>query len=507
MESSSLIFGLTPIQLLSLFPIILAMYLARKQFHQAMTSLAQIIYAAMRVAAMSVKQAEARLVERNREVLLSSGFEEAERRMEREFDRIGTAVQRDLPEFPKLQRSIIEELMKLDEDYRQCAEVPQGIAEWDKVINAIAGIKPTNDPIVANMLEDILATLKDQHKITLESHRKDVGNRHAVLSRMLPVWQSINKRLEDLQKSIAELNHRSKQVDRYMENYEKVKNRAAIAERQLSSSSMTQFFTSGVVLTVFAVGTIINFNLIALPMSELVGGSSTIGSFNTSDVAGMFIVCLEIVVGVFLMDALRFTRLFSVIGCLDDRKRKIFFWVLLGFLTILAGVESSLAFMRDRIAADMEALRQSLAGVEPSALAASKIPTIGQMILGFILPFILTTVAMPFETFVSSSRTILGLLATAFLRFLAFLLRLVGNLGYYSGRLLINVYDILIFPALWLERIITENFIKSPSEKSSAPPISKTRGSKTTDSTPPQTPEKEKSKAKSTDKETDKEEV
>lgn len=476
MEGTNLIFGLTPIQLLSLIPIIFAMYLARKQFHQAMASFSQIIYAAMRVAAKSVKQAEIRLAHRNREVLMAAGREEAERRMEREFDRISTAVQRDLPAYPKLQRKITEVLMQLEEDYRQCTEIPQGIAEWDKVLKAIASIKPINDPIVTNMLEDILATLKDQHKTTLESHRKDVSNRHSILSRMLPVWQSIQKKLEGLEKSISELNNRSHQVDRYMDSYENVKNRTAMAERQLSSSSMTQFFTSGLVLAVFAVGTIINFNLIALPMSELVGGGSTIGIFKTSDVAGMFIVCLEIVVGVFLMDALRFTRLFSVIGCLDDRKRKIFFWVLFAFLTILAGVESSLAFMRDRIAADMEALRQSLAGIEPSALAASKIPTVGQMILGFILPFILTTVAMPFETFVSSSRTILGLLATAFLRFLAFFLRLLGTIGYYTGRLVINIYDILIFPALWLERIISEKFSKSSSkEKEPNPKIKLTQ--------------------------------
>jgi hypothetical protein len=461
MQNPNLIFGLTPIQLLLIFPIILAMYLARSQFHQAITSLSQIIYSAMRIAAKSVKQAEKRLDKRNREVLLLAGLDEAERRMEREFDRISGAVQRDLPDYPKLQRNITEVLMKLDEDYRQCSEIPQGIAEWDKVLNAIANIKPSNDPIVTNMLEDILATLKDQHKTTLESHRKDVAERHSILTRMLPVWQSISKKLDGLAKSISELINRSEQVDHYMESYKKVKNRTDMAERQLSSSSMTQFFTSGLVLAVFAVGTVINFNLIALPMSELVGGSSTIGAFKTSDVAGMIIVCLEIVVGIFLMDALRFTRLFSVIGCLDDRKRKIFFWVLLAFLTIFAGVESSLAFMRDRIAADMEALRQSLAGIEPTTVAASKIPTIGQMILGFILPFILTTVAMPFETFVSSFRTILGLAATGFLRFLAFLLRLIGNLGFYAGRLIINIYDILIFPALWLERVIMAKFFKS----------------------------------------------
>ena len=463
MESPNLIFGVAPIQLLLLFPIILAMYLARKQFHLTITALARIIYAVMRISANSVRKAEMRLQLRNREVLLAAGQEEAERRMEREFDRIGTAVQRDLPNYPKLQRKINEVLIKLDEDYQQCAEIPQGIAEWDKVLAAIANIKPSNDPIVTNMLDDILNTLKDQHKATLEIHRKNVANRHAILSRMLPVWHSVQKRLEGLDSSISELNDRSRHVDKYMDNYEKVKNRAAMAERHLSSSSLTQLFTSSLVLAVFAVGALINFNLIALPMSELVGVSSTIGAFKTSDVAGMLIVCLEIVVGIFLMDALRFTRLFSVIGSLDDRKRKIFFWFLLAFLTLLAGIESSLAFMRDRMVADMEALRQSLAGIEPSELATSKIPTIGQMILGFILPFILATIALPFETFISSIRTILGIMGAAILRFFAFSLRAVGTLGYYSGRLVINLYDMLIFPALWIERLIQSKKSQKPS--------------------------------------------
>jgi hypothetical protein len=273
-------------------------------------------------------------------------------------------------------------------------------------------------------------------------------------TRMVPQWRATDKTLKGLEKAIDDLTDRSRSVDRCMTDYETVRAHTDMAERQLSSSSLTQFFTSGLVLAVFVIGAIINFNLVALPMSEMVGGASYIGAFKTSDVAGMFIVCLEVVVGIFLMDALRFTRLFSVIGCLDDKKRTWFFWILLAMLTILAGVESSLAFMRDRIAADMEALRQSLAGIETSAVAASNIPTIGQMILGFILPFILTTVAMPFETFISSSRTVLGMAGAWALRPLVFLLRLAGNLGYYLGRLVVNVYDLVIFPALWLEALI-----------------------------------------------------
>ena len=123
-------------------------------------------------------------------------------------------------------------------------------------------------------------------------------------------------------------------------------------------------------------------------------------------------------------------------------------------LTVLAGVESSLAFMRDRIAADLEALRQSLAGVEATAVASSSIPTIGQMIMGFILPFILTFVAIPFESFVSSSRTVLGVVGAWFLQVLAFVLRLLGNIGFYLGRLVVNIYDLIVFPGLWLEGLI-----------------------------------------------------
>jgi hypothetical protein len=138
-------------------------------------------------------------------------------------------------------------------------------------------------------------------------------------------------------------------------------------------------------------------------------------------------------------------------------------------LTILATVESSLAFMRDQIAADMEALRQSLAGVEGGALSASNIPTIGQMIMGFILPFILTFVAIPFESFVSSSRTVLGLLAAWGLRILAFLLRLLGNLGFYCGRMVVNVYDLIIFPALWLEGVVVRALSKKDAEPKTDP--------------------------------------
>lgn len=432
------------------------MYLGRQPFHRSMASMGRIIYNAMRLAAASVRLAEQRLKLRNQEVLLNAGLEMAERKVEREFDRISVAVLRDMNGYPQIQRKLNENLNNLEEDYQNCAEIPQTLPDWVKVIDAIANIKPSGDRMVVNMLEEIHRTLIEQHKSAVERHRRDVAERHTILSRMLPLWRNIQKTIHNVEKSISDLIQRSKKIDRYMTDYEKIRSQSDMAERQLSSSSLTQFFISGVVLAVAVVGAIINFNLVALPMSEMVGGNSYIGDFRTSNVAGMFIVSVEMVLGFFVMDALRITRLFSIIGSMEDKKRQLIFWILFVFLFILACVESSLAFMRDRIAADTEALRQLLADIENTDVAASKIPMMGQMIMGFILPFILTFVAIPFESFVSSSRTLLGLVCAWALRALAFVFRLVGNIGFYMSRLIVNVFDIVVSPILWAENLLRQ---------------------------------------------------
>ena len=473
--------SITPIPFLSILLwillLLMAMYFARRPFHRAMISMGRIIYNGMRLASASVKAAEKRVQIRNREVLMSAGLEHAEHKAEREFERIGIAVQRDLGGYPQLQRKLSEDLLKLEEDYEKCGEIPQSLSDWVKVIDAIAGIQPSGDRMVVNMLEDIHHTLNEQHKMAVERHRRDVAERHRILSHMLPFWRGVQKTLGGVEKAISNLGQRSSKIDRYMDAYEKIRIQTDMAERQLSSSSLTQFFISGMVLAVAFIGAIINYNLVALPMSEMVGGNSFIGSFRTSDVAGMFIVSLEMVVGFFLMDALRITRLFSIIGSLEDHKRKIMFWILLVMLTILASIESSLAFMRDQIAADMEALRQSLAGLESAGPAASKIPMLGQMIMGFILPFILTFVAIPFESFISSSRTVLGILASWGLHALAFFLRLFGNLGFYSAHLVANCYDLIIFPAILLEGWISQTaFRKKSKEQAKAEPSEKKSG-------------------------------
>ena len=155
------------------------------------------------------------------------------------------------------------------------------------------------------------------------------------------------------------------------------------------------------------------------------------------------------------MESLRITRLFPVIGSMDDKMRHMMGWITFALLAILAGVESALAFMGDQIAQNIEAMRLTLApGLDQNAMVTSLIPTVGQMVIGFILPFALAFVAIPLEAFVSACRTVLGIVAAGVLRFLAFLFRLIGNTAYYIGRLVVNLYDLIIFPSIWLEGVV-----------------------------------------------------
>jgi hypothetical protein len=430
-----------------------ALYFARKPFHRAVGSLAKIIHNAMRLTATSVLSAERKLAQRNREVLMAAGLEKAERLVEREFDRINSAVVRDLASYPHLQRQLLELTTRLDEDYSSSADVPPSLPNWRPIIESIAGIKHTGDSMVANMLGEINRTLTEQHKSAIDNYRKSNASRYGILKKMLPVWRKAQKTLNDVGNAIGNLNRRAKSIDRYMDEYEQIRLQTDKAARLLSSSSLMQFFISGLFLLIAFGGGIIIFNMIALPMSEMMGNTSYIGPYRTSDVAVLVIILIELTMGLFIMEALRITRLFPTIGSMDDNMRRRIIWIAFSLLAILAGIESALAFAGDRIAWDLGTLGQPMASIEQSA-SAGMIPAVGQMIVCFIFPFALAFVAIPLESFVSSTRTVLGIIVVGALRLISFVLRLIGNIGYYTGRFVINLYDLLIFPSIWLEGVL-----------------------------------------------------
>jgi hypothetical protein len=251
-----------------------------------------------------------------------------------------------------------------------------------------------------------------------------------------------------------------------MQRYEQIVAKTDRAEHALTVSALTQFFIAALVLAIAAGGALINFKLIALPMSEMVGaGDYLTASLRTSEVAALVIIFVEATMGLFLMETLRITHLFPKIHALSDQMRTRMMWIAFLLLVTLAGIEAALALMRDMLIADKQALLQSLAASHAAAASdgwLARIPTIGQMLLGFILPFALAFVAIPLESFITSARTVGGAALVILTRALAVLLRLAGSFVRQLARVLVTLYDIVIVLPLLAERLLRNGRAPKP---------------------------------------------
>lgn len=437
---------------------VFCLYMARLPAHRLILSLAQVLHHGLRLGASAIKRAERNLVLRNREVLLAAGREAAERTVEREFERVDASVKRDLSAVPTLFRSLSEQVTKIEEDHGKSKQVPPAAPGWVGAVKAVADVESKGDAMVAKILENIHTSLVHAEEQAIGAYRAATQQRHKHLESMTPHWRKATEALGKVEHKITSLLDRSKSVDRYMDEYKNINAKSDRAERMLSSSSIVQFFVSAFVLSVAVGGALINFQLIARPMAEMVGGSSYVAGFKTSDIAALVIILVEISMGLFLMESLRITRLFPVIGALADKTRVRMVYITLTILTLLASVEAGLAFMREVLMQDGLATSAALRGETGahSGSASGWITTTAQMGMGFILPYALTFVAIPMETFVHSLRTVLGICLCGFLRALAVVMRVLGLGCRHVGRFMVDAYDVAIFAPLWIEGMVVK---------------------------------------------------
>jgi len=436
--------------------LITLLYLGRAQAHQLIYSTFRILHTSLRLWARSINQLISRLKHRNTEVLLAAGTLEIQTKIEREFNRIGDIVQRDLSQYPALHREIKQAIETIEADYQNCAEPAPLPPAWGDVVTTIAALPNNGDPTVNKILESIKHSIKDAHQQSLNAYQKADAARHKILANMQPYWRKLDDKMERVKSKVDALDERGEVIDQQMVEYQAIRTGEDKAASILATSSITQFFIAGLVLTIAALGGLINFQLIAMPMSEMVGGTSYIGSVKTSDIAAMVIILIEIAMGLFLLESLRITHLFPLIGSMDDKMRRRMMMISFSILFILAGIEASLAYMRDLLALDHESLQQALIGAQAAAEGSSAqfrwIPSIGQMIMGFILPFALAFIAIPLESFIHSLRTVLGLAAIALLRTLHLILRSSASVVTQISKVVISFYDLIIMVPLSAEK-------------------------------------------------------
>jgi hypothetical protein len=433
------------------------LYAARKLVHDFFRSVGQMVGGPLRLGARWLFAAARDMRERNKAVLIAHGREQVGQLIEREFERISALVTRDLEGYPALQRKLLEEITRVEEDYKKCGEVPPPPPSWTEAVTAIVKVKSDGNEMVQRILEEIKRSVQTIHDKAIAEYRRAYESRHKILNGFMPFWRSLDKTFGQVDKKLTGLQDTSSKIDAQMEKYEQINKKTEKAEHALTVSAFTQFAIATLVLLIAAGGTFVNFWLIARPMSEMVGGNVYVGPLRVSEIAALVIILVEATMGLFLMEALRITHLFPVIANLQDRMRRRILWIALVLLVVLAGIEAALALMRDMLIADDQALRQSLAAAPQAARADSwlrDIPTGAQMVLGFMLPFALAFVAIPLESFMHSARTVGGVALVALVRVLAFFLRVVGNLVRQLFKVLTTLYDVTIVIPLLIERLV-----------------------------------------------------
>ena len=433
------------------------LYAARRLVHDLLHSIGRMVGGPLRLGARWLFATARDMKERNSVVLLAHGREEVGQHIEREFERISALVTRDLEGYPALQRKLLEEITRVEEDYKKCGEVPPPPPEWVEAVTSIAKVKSDSNEMVQRILEEIKRSVHAIHDKALGEYRRAYESRHKILNGFMPFWRSLDKTFGQVDQKLTGLHQTSSKIDAQMEKYEQINKKTDKAEHALTVSAFTQFAISTMVLLIAVGGALVNFKLIALPFSEMVGsGDYLTSTLRMSDVAALVIIFLEATMGLFVMETLRITHLFPLIANMNDRMRRRMLWVAVVFLFVFAGIEAALALMRDMLSADKQALVQSLASAQaaPPDPLLRMIPTTAQMLLGFFLPFALAFVAVPLESFVYSLRTVGGAFLVMLIRATAFVLRVLGYLIRQLCRVLIAVYDVTIVLPLLVERLV-----------------------------------------------------
>ena len=383
------------------------LFLAREQMHKMFEAMSDATAGGFRKLAEWTKEAAEKMQEKDRKVLLESGIANIQNKMLEEFTKIEATNTKNLADYPKLQMRLDEDISQLETDYKECGQATPQAPGWDDVVDAIGKAQGTvGDRVIEKMITEIHKSAVASEKKALAEYRESTSRRHKILSAMSPIWKRVEKVAKDINTKVERVIETNSRIDKYMDEFVKLNKGDEESIDMLSSRVTKLFLVSLVVIAAGVAGAFINFNLIALPMSELVPQGARVAGMAVSEVSALVIIVLEIVLGIFLMEAIGVTNTFPQIGAMTSGKKKVIFYGSMSGLFFLASVEASLAVLREHLAEVKQLTDMALAGTEAEAADASgsMITVVGQATLGFVLPWILAMIAIPLEMFIEASQ-------------------------------------------------------------------------------------------------------
>lgn len=445
------------------------LYFAREPMHRLLETLREGLAGGLSKMADGARATAERWNERSRKVLLETGLEQLGGKLEQEIRRLDSAYTRRLAGYPDLHRDLEAAVRELEADYQEAGQVPPEAPGWGEVLSSLSQLQESEDRrTVVRILKEIHRSVESGQKRALEEYREQAARRHKVLGRLAPVLGNISRRLEGVSKAVSSVLDTTSRLDSTIERFDELRAGDEKSVESLSARTTRQFFLALLVLAVAVGAAAINFQLIALPMSELVPAGARILGLPVPQIAALVIVALEVVVGIFLLDALGITTIFPRIAAMERRNRRLVLATAFGALFFLAAVEASLAVLREYLVESEMTLRQALAGTQVSDVGLSVLPVAGQATLGFILPWILALLAVPLEMLLESGQHVVSRAGAGLVALVGHLSRLLSHLMGYLIQILGHLYDAYIVLPAQLARL-WENRNRPGEDKSEGP--------------------------------------
>ena len=432
------------------------LYAARVPLHRALGSLGQMLSGSFRLASRWLKSIASDLTARAQELAMESGRENAHKKIDHEFRRLEEVYGGELREFPHLQRKLDDLATKLDADYKECGVSPPAAPGWAVAIESIAKASEGKESMVKKVLNEFQKNAIETEKAALTQYRKTTLERHQILGTMQPPLRLIVQGLQEAVKRCKAVLDATHRIDGCLERYEKLRQNESGSGRVQTWAAVNAFVIAVLVTGVALGGAFINFQLISLPMSELVPSGDRLMGMTVASIAALVLVLMEAAAGIFLMEMLGITNLFPQLLGLPKSRRRLVMVVSLAGLFLLACIESSLAILREQIVVSETALKQSLSGsaAPVEGLGGSRLPVIGQAVLGFVLPWILAMVAIPLEVMIRNGSTVWLVLTSLVVAAAGHIVRFIGALLRYVMQAVRYLYDVYIIIPLWIERMV-----------------------------------------------------
>lgn len=449
--------GLDPFALISLLLGVLAvvavLYLARSPYLRLIRVTAIALSALLRRLRRRLLALRGGTQRRLRAAVLAEARLRAQRHAELERHRLTHLVERDLSALPVLQRRIADELSQVDEEYRASVETPPDPPRWLEAVESVAALRGHDDPSVTRVLEEMHATLDRSCHETLRQHRQASQRRQRLLGGLRGRLRRIESLFGRVERSIARLTLRARRLDRQLERLQHVQGAPATPVRSLAAQVSVRFLAAAAGLAIILAAGYVEFHLLRRPLEEIGQAAGPAGAFAFRDQIVLALLASLGLLGWLALETTGHTRLVPGLASGDSRLTRLMLVVLLALLALLCASIAALAWTRDYLLAQDLGVESLLAGGSVELpLGVALAPALAQSVISVVFALLLALVALPVETLLRDGRLALRTAWLGALHVAVAVIDLLALAVIHGARLLIALYDVVIFLPLALER-------------------------------------------------------